>query len=376
MIYLCETVSLVHKLLFILLFIANCCQARGPEQIIGYVFAQDRILNPADIKAEELTRINYAFANLKNGQVVEGFSHDAENFAVLNGLKTRNPNLRILVSVGGWTWSGAFSDASLTKESRETFVQSAVAFIERYNLDGLDIDWEYPGLIGNGNVFRPEDKQNYTALLKELRHAFNREGKRLHRHLYTSVATGGGANFVSHTELAKVAREVDSVNLMSYDYYEPSDDKIAGHHSPLFTNPADPKHVSADASVRLYLAAGVPAKKIVLGVPFYGHAWTTASDAGHGLYQAAAAAQTPTTYHDIAGYLAAGGYTRYWDAVSAVPYLHNAVSHVFISYDDPESLTLKCAYVLKHKLAGVMFWDYAGDSNGTLLDALHAALNR
>ena len=172
------------KAFFVLFCLTNCCVAKEAVQIIGYVFPQDAVLNPTDIMAEELTRINYAFANVKGGQVVEGFSHDRENFAVLNGLKMRNPDLKILVSVGGWTWSGAFSDASLTKESRKTFIESAVAFVAKYNLDGLDIDWEYPGLIGNGNVFCQEDKQNYTALLKELRQAFNREGGRLQRRLY------------------------------------------------------------------------------------------------------------------------------------------------------------------------------------------------
>ena len=252
---------------------------------------------------------------------------------------------------------GAFSDASLTTESRKIFIESAVAFVAKYNLDGLDIDWEYPGLIGNGNVFRPEDKQNYTALLKELRHAFNREGKRLHRRLYSSVATGANADFAAHTELGKVAHQVDSVNLMCYDYYEPTDDKIAGHHAPLFTNPADPKHISADASVKMYLAAGVPAAKIVLGVPFYGHAWTATSDTGHGLYQPAAGSNIPANFHDVAASLTvAAGYTRYWDSVASAPYLYNSATRVFVSYDDPESLTLKAAYVRKHKLGGVMFW--------------------
>lgn len=289
--------------------------------IIGYVFSKDAVLNPHDIAAEKLSRINYAFANLQNGRVVEGFAHDAENFAVLNSLKARNPDLKILVSVGGWTWSGAFSDAALTKASRKVFIDSAVAFVEKYQLDGLDVDWEYPGLIGNGNVFRPEDKQNYTALLQELRHAFNHEQKRLHRHLYTSVATGANPNFAAHTELAKVARAVDTVNLMSYDYYEPTDDKIAGHHAPLFTNPSDPKHISADASVKMYRANGVPAKKLVLGVPFYGHAWTSA-----GLYQAGVGTSVPI---DLAGFV------RHWDSVSSAPYLYNSTSHVFVSLDDP-----------------------------------------
>ena len=294
------------KLFLTLVAIGSVCFARNPEQIIGYVFAKDAVLNPADIKAEELTRINYAFANVKDGRVVEGFAHDAENFAVLNGLKARNPPLKILISVGGWTWSGAFSDAALTKESRQIFVESAVAFVAKYQLDGLDIDWEYPGLIGNGNVFRPEDKQNYTALLKELRRAFNQEGKQLGRRLYTSVAAGADADFASHTELRKVAHEVDSVNLMSYDYYEPSDDKITGHHSPLFTNANDPKHISTDNSVKLYLAAGVPASKLVLGVPFYGHAWTTSSDTAHGLFQPGVDAHVQSDFHDIMNGLTPG----------------------------------------------------------------------
>ncbi len=369
-------VRTLYNAIFVSLLLASACFASEPKQIIGYVFAKDAILKPADIKVEQLTRINYAFASLKDGRVVEGFTHDKENFAVLTGLKVRNPKLKVLVSVGGWTWSGAFSDAALTKESRKTFIDSAVAFVLKYDLDGLDIDWEYPGLIGNGNVFRPEDKQNYTALLKELRQAFNREGNRLHRHLYSSVATGANADFVSHTELAKVARVVDFVNLMSYDYYEPTDDKIAGHHAPLFTNPADGKHVSADASVKIYLAAGVPAAKIVLGVPFYGHAWTTTSDLVHGLYQPASGSHIPTNFHDLTNYSTAAGYTRYWDPISAAPYLYNPATHVFISDDDPESLTLKCDYVRKNKLGGVMFWEYEGDSNGTLLKTLYTALNR
>ena len=348
----------------ILLFsLAVLCTARNSNQIVGYVFPKDSIINPADIAAEKLTRINYAFANLKNGQVVEGFAHDRENFAALNSLKNRNPALKILVSVGGWTWSGAFSDASLTKASRKVFVDSAVVFVEKYSLDGLDIDWEYPGLIGDGNVFRPEDKQNYTALLQDLRHAFNREGKRLNRHLYTSVATGANPDFATHTELRKVAHAVDSVNLMTYDYYEPTDDKIAGHHAPLFTNPADPKHVSADSSVKLYLAEGVPARKLILGVPFYGHAWTTA-----GLYQSASGTEVPQQLTPAAGF------KRYWDSVSSAPYLYNPTSHIFVSYDDPESLARKCDYVRKHKLGGIMFWDYESDSDRSLLTAVYTAL--
>lgn len=166
--------SLIPYLLLTLLVLLPCAAVasardEGAPEVIAYVFVMDRALQASEIAAEKLTRINYAFANLKNGEMVEGFSHDAENFATLNSLKSRNPHLQLLVSVGGWTWSGGFSDMARTPETRRKFIASAVAFLEKYRLDGIDIDWEYPGLPGVGNPFRAEDRGNYTALLKELR---------------------------------------------------------------------------------------------------------------------------------------------------------------------------------------------------------------
>jgi chitinase len=146
-----------------------------PPQIIAYIFPRNRALQPAEIAARKLTRINYAFANIQDGRIVTGTSMDEANFRTLVGLKQQNPSLQVLVSVGGWLWSGNFSDMALTKESRSKFVASVVEFVDRYKLDGLDIDWEYPGMIGSGNRFRPEDQRNYTLLLKELRARFNRE---------------------------------------------------------------------------------------------------------------------------------------------------------------------------------------------------------
>src|SRR5450631_129650 len=111
--------------------------------IVGYVFPQAAILAPGQIDPHSMTRINYAFANIADGRMVTGFSHDAENFATLNALKRDNPSLTILVSVGGWLWSTNFSDISLTRQSRDKFIQSVMDFLTLYKLDGLDIDWEY-----------------------------------------------------------------------------------------------------------------------------------------------------------------------------------------------------------------------------------------
>jgi chitinase len=345
------------------------------KQIIAYIFLKDRIIAPGEVAADKVTRINYAFANLQNGGIVEGFAHDAENFAALNSLKHDNPSLTVLVSVGGWTWSGNFSDMALTKQSRRLFIESAVKFVSKYNLDGLDIDWEYPGMTGNNNRFRPEDKQNYTLLLKELRQRFNHEEKKLHRHLVTSIATGASTDFLEHTEIAKVQRYVDTINLMSYDYYVPVWDKTTGHHTPLFTNPADPKKISADRTVHDYENAGVPANKIVLGVPFYGKSWANVSATDQGLFQPGT--EAPNTYLPYSKLvnMQSDGYVRYWDTKASAPYLYNQDAKIFISYEDPESLTTKCKYVLDQKLAGIMFWEYSGDSDGALLQSIDVGLH-
>ena len=352
----------------------------APPQVIAYIFPQNHVLQPGEIDARKLTRINYAFANIKDGRMVEGYPTDAANFAALYALKKQNPSLTVLVSVGGWLWSGNFSDAVLTQPSRKLFIDSIVDFLERYDLDGLDIDWEYPGQVGAGNRFRPEDKQNYTVVMKELRKRFNREEKKLHRKLYLSVAAGSQTSFLDHTEMHAVAKYLDTVNLMCYDYYEPADSATTGMNAPLFTDPADPKQVSADRSVREFVQAGVPAEKIVLGVPFYGHEWGDVPALNNGLYQPGKPVPGAfASYGNITSTIltAAGadqGYVRYWNAAAQVPYLYNAKTRVFVSYDDPQSMTLKARYALRHHLAGVMFWSYAGDPSGALLDAINGVL--
>ncbi len=342
------------------------------KNIIAYVFPRDRALTPDEVNVRKLTRINYAFANIKDGEIIEGFPHDAENFATLHDLKKVNPALKVLVSVGGWTWSGNFSDASLTRQSRTRFITSAVRFIERHQLDGLDIDWEYPNQVGNGNVFRPEDKHNFTLLLAELRQRFDVEEKRLHRRLYTSIATGASQKFLDNTEMDKVQRYVDTVNLMTYDFYVGG--PTTGHDAPLFHNPADPKNVSAERSVELFLQAGVPTRKLVLGVPFYGRSWGEVASVNDGLFQSGKAAKgVHFSYPDLPNLLATG-FIRHWDATASVPFLYNPQTQVFVTYEDPQSLAEKCRFVNKHRLGGVMFWEYFNDSTGILLDAVHAGL--
>jgi chitinase len=342
--------------------------------IVAYLFPQDRVLLKDEIAADKLTRINYAFANIKGGRIVNGFKNDDQNLATLVALKQRNPSLTVLVSVGGWSWSDGFSHMALTKATRDVFVASVAGYIERHQLDGLDVDWEYPGQAGSSNHFRPQDNRNFTLLLKELRQRFDQLQSKLHRPLYLTIAAGASSSYLEHTEMDQVQRYLDTVNFMAYDYYEPGEP--TGNHAPLFTDPDDPKKVSADRSVREFERAGVPAEKIVLGVPFYGHLWGDVADVRHGLFQAGKSLPPGyATYEVISTTMLNKGFERYWDETSSVPYLYNPKQRAFVSYEDAESLTIKSQYVLDRHLAGIMFWDYAGDPSGVLLNAIQAGLS-
>ena len=347
--------------------------------IAGYLFVGNAPADVSDVDASRLTHINYAFANLRDGEVVEGFASDAENFRRLRELRQRHPHLRVLVAVGGWTWSGGFSDAALTVASRERFVRSAVAFVQRHDLDGLDIDWEYPGLPGNGNTHRPDDKANFTAMMAALRAGLDDLGRRTGRKYLLTFAAGAFPRFIEHTELAQVAASIDWVNLMTYDFRVAAVDPVAGHHANLFDHPDDEKRRSGDAAVREFLAAGVPAAKLVLGVPFYGRGWMDVRADRNGLYQPGVPLidAKGLTYARLAADLVGrDGYERHWDATAQQPYLWNASRRIFIAYDDPESVRRKAQYVVERGLAGVMYWQHGSDRTGTLLQALYESLHQ
>jgi chitinase len=352
-------------------------EAVPAKSVVAYVFARNTILQPGQIDVHRLTRINYAFANIANGRIVAGDQHDAENFAFLESLKKENPPLTVLISVGGWLWSTNFSDMVLTAQSRSIFIQSVMEFLATYKLDGLDIDWEYPGLPGAGHPYRAEDKQNFTLLLKELRARFKRETAKTHKDILLTIAAGANPDFLEHTEMGKAVPYLDTVNLMSYDYYEDSTDAITGNHAPLFTDPADPKKISAADSVAAFEKAGVPANKIILGVPFYGREWGQVPDVNHGLFQPGKPVpHAYATYAAITQNMLNQGYTRYWDDKASVPYLYNPQQQIFVSYEDPESLAAKCRFVESTQLGGVMFWEYSNDPSGTLLGTIYNAFHQ
>lgn len=352
----------------------------------------------SEIPANQLTHINYAFANVSNGQCVLGdgyadtdkfFPGDSwdqgakrGNFNQLAKLKAAHPNLKALISVGGWTWSGNFPAAASTVESRDRFATSCVAFMKTWGFDGVDIDWEYP--VSDGlTPGTAADKHNYTLLLEALRAKLDAQGTADGRHYLLTVAAPAGPSTLANQEIAQVAATVDWVNLMSYDFHG-GWDSTTGHNSPLEAPAGDPGPVglNVDSAVRAWRNGGTPADKLVVGMPFYGRGWSGVSGANNGLFQTATGVPPGTweagvfDYHDlVTRYIDQPGFTRLWDPTAKVPYLWNASNGVFISYDDPESLAEKARYVKDNGLAGAMFWELSSDTGeNALLDSVNVNL--
>jgi chitinase len=262
--------------------------------------------------------------------------------------------------------------------SASLFVASAVDFVRRHDLDGFDVDWEYPGLPGYGNPHRPEDRENFTALMRELRSGLDRLPRKQGRKPLLTMAAGASPEFLAHTEMDKVAKVADYINLMTYDFrVQDTKPGVAGHHANLHANPFDDRHRSVDSEVQRFLDAGVPAQRLVVGVPFYGRAWAMASSDRRGLYTSgkAPASRFDASYTRVSRELVnQNGFTRYWDDDAKAPYLWNETERIFISYEDPESLKLKCDYIRTHRLAGAMFWQLGDDQTGELLGVLDQQL--
>lgn len=342
--------------------------------IIGYVGGyRGKIIATEQIQVNKMTHLNYAFARVTRNRARLAYAKtDSINLRNLINLKKKNPALKVLLSIGGWSWSDNFSEAALSDTARRAFAASAVDLLLRFKLDGIDIDWEYPGMAGSGHKFRTSDKQNFTLLLGALRNALNLAGRRYNQRFLLTAATGAFRTFLEHTEMSKVQVYLDYINLMTYDYFG---GKRAVHHSNLYASASDPQGDCADKAVKDYVAAGAPIAKLVMGLAFYGRMFQLDSTASQGI------GDRKITYmqgHDFyvlqANFINKAGYQRYEDTVARAPYLFNAKNKQFITYEDNWSVNHKCHYVNQHQMAGVMFWEYDADPKSLLLDQIQTSL--
>ncbi|MFD0048036.1 glycosyl hydrolase family 18 protein [Actinomycetes bacterium NPDC127524] len=341
--------------------------------------------NVSDIDASKLTQINYAFANIGDdlkmqvgdptADIEKSFPGDSStdsfkgNFNQLKKLKQKFPHLKTVISVGGWNWSGKFSDAALTDSSRTVFADSVVKFLVTYGFDGVDFDWEYP--VGGGlktNVTRPADKTNYTLLLQKVREKLDAQ-QALDGKKYTiSIAAGASSSFAENTQLEQIGKIVDYIQLMTYDMHGPWD-SLTGFNSPLNAGTGEPSNSPSDSqAMQLFLDKGVPANKLVMGVPFHGYEYKGVNNTNNGLNQSYSGADSVNYAAIEKNFIGKNGFVRYWNEDSQVPYLWNGST--FISYDDAESIDQKAAFIKSKGLAGAMIWEISQDPNEVLLNQL------
>lgn len=313
-----------------------------------------------------LNIINIAFAQVDNDCIVWNPKRCEES---LKRIRNIHPEIRILLSVGGWGADG-FSQAAMTEAGREKMGKSAAALTVKYDLDGIDIDWEYPGSSLAGIQSCYEDKKNFTLLLKKIRESLDV----IDSEKMLTIAAGGDTYFTMQTDMEEVARYVDYVQLMTYDL-QGGFQRVTGHHAALYPGRNNLIDSCVDKAVRVFGEAGLPEDKMVVGVPFHSRKWEGVRNGGDGLGQEAdTIGGYGPDYGSLAEYVDRNGYRRYWDKEAKVPYLFDG--NVFISYEDTESLTEKIAYIKKKRLGGIMFWEYKCDSTRTLLPFIKREMGR
>lgn len=318
---------------FILLLITFWCYGQNKEKnkkvIVAYVTSwTNPIPNP-----KYITHINYAF-----GHVTETFDgvriDNPERLKKITSLKAAHKSLKVLLSIGGWG-SGRFSEMASTSIKRKKFAADCVRVIKEYQLDGIDIDWEYPTSNAAGISAAPEDTQNFTQLMKDIREAIG-ENKLL---TLASVISG------AYIDFAAIKDVINFVNIMTYDAGNPPK-----HHAALYRSEMT-GWKSCDEAVQAHIQAGMPAEKLVLGIPFYGRGNKTD-------------VKGFIPYRDI---LQLQGFVSKWDSVAQVPYLVNSSEAFVCSYETPESIKYKMAFLHEKGLLGAMFWEYAGDTDDNIL---------
>jgi len=376
--------------------------------------------------AARLTHLNYAFGNVSpdgkcyvDGAAPEGDSWadyqrsvPAEesvdgvadawgeplngNFGQLQKLKVKHPKLKVLISLGGWSWSTHFSNAAASPEARKAFVESCIDLYIKGNLvnhdgsaggpgsaagvfDGFDLDWEWPGSAGEpGNVIRPEDKQNFTALLAEFRSQLDAYGSTTRKHYeLTAFLPANPTNMDAGYEGRKIFRYLDFATVQGYDFHGTWEAR-ANQQSALRVPAGAPDNpdFSADVAINGWIDRGAPRSKLVLGIPYYGQGWTGVTGGRNGLFGTATGA-APGTWapgnEDWKVLKAKTGFKVYRDLRAGHAWLYDGTT--FWTYDDPAVLLQKALYIRLNGLGGAMVWSLDGDDdNATLTRTLDIGL--
>ncbi|RCH91400.1 hypothetical protein CU097_002209 [Rhizopus azygosporus] len=370
--------------------------------VIGYYPNWNDRFPVTKIDFSKFTHIHYAFAIIVNGSVPVWENPQKAN-AQLTKLVTmaHKHKVKVLLSTGGWTGSITFSSMVRSQRARKEFIDWNISAMKRYKIDGVDIDWEYPGRQGEGcnKVDEEHDVKNFLTLLRELRQAMDGEFGVGQKEISAAVYIRPFNSFVP--EMAEV---LDRANIMTYDMNGPWSLQT-GANAPLY---ASRSQGSVDSSVNAWIEAGMPRHKITVGLAFYGRSAIAKvnmlvtkkinqnqvqgeipqGDKTDVFFQSPLCPLSPgglsgtwrfhnlLSQHILKSPLEANKpWVRVWDAVTSTPWLFNPKTKVFISYDDPQSLALKTCYVRQKDLAGVMIRSIDQDSKeNDLLNAIHNSI--
>ena len=315
--------------------------------------------------AHMLDQLNYSFALIRDGRA-DG-SHWQGIRSVTSFLK-KHPHIDGVLAVGGWGADG-FSDACLTEEGRKQLADSILNLMDEHGFVGVDIDWEYPGVSGTGIVSRPEDVENWYALLELLREGLD-EREALHgREYILSVALGAGEPHLNAINPARLNGLVDQAVVMAYDLC--GFDRITGHHAGLY--PDGEKKDTGAYAVNSLIARGLSPERILLGIPAYGRVWRQASaGGGDGFGARAGTSGNKTISFDEVLRLADRGYTPYYDQQAQAAYWYDG--SCFVSAESDRSIASKCSWLAEKGLQGAAVWQYTQDASGAMLAMLDAAL--
>lgn len=302
------------------------CTEQAPEKeyiVVAYVTSW------SDVAPDPftMTHINYAFGHVND--TFDGLRiSNPDRLRQIASLKEVNPDLKVMLSVGGWG-SGRFSEMAADEKNRLAFAQDCLKAVEEYGLDGIDIDWEYPTSSAAGISSSPDDRVNFNLLMKDLRQVLGND----------RLLTLASSAYAEYIDFNGCIEYLDFVNIMTYDMAN-----APMHHAALYES--ERTEGTCDGAVKAHVEAGVPASKLVLGMPFYGRGGT----------------KMPrfVDYKDIKE---ENGMIQMWDEKAQAPYLADENGELVLGYDTPQSMIIKCNYIKENGLLGAMYWEYAGDTS-------------
>jgi chitinase len=353
---------LLSLFLVILLSPLSFAQKNKEINVIGYFSGRATALDSFPV--QKLTHLIFSFGHLNGNRLWINNAADTACIQKMVSLKQLNPRLKIILSLGGWGGCKDCSPVFSTAAGRKEFARSARELMKYFHTDGIDLDWEYPAIEGfPGHPYSPADKQNFTELIRALRHKLGRKYE-------ISFAAGGFDLFIdSSVEWKKVMPMTDKVNVMSYDMVHDFS-KISGHHTPLYSTAK--QKPSTDNAVNKLIAAGVPPGKIVIGAAFYARLFQVMDTTHNGLYDSASFYRGLSYSRLFDTISTTNGFTLYRDEEAQAPYAYNPERKLYATFDDSLSIIQKTKYSIRRKLGGIMFWQLMDDRfNQGLLDVIY-----